>query len=182
MDNAKISIWVQSLIKKIFKTMRLYAAIILGLCLICPACKSFDTSLSPNQIDFTDVNNSKILSESDRKEQGHPFIWRCYHIQDVKPTFRTWRDADPLGASNVIVTMCDLKISASKKSVLIEYSDTRGREISYCNEFMAAWEKLTANETDICISGRQLGSATEWIWNKFKTQRGCYGFWDGYAC
>lgn len=172
--------------------MRILRFIILGLFIVLLACRATD-KLPMSENEIISKIDLEILSETDVVNNGRPFIWKCYYLETVGPSFRTWKSADPLGPHNVIVTMCDLKVSVNEKSSLHEYSDTRGREISYCNEFMSAWKKLIINETKICISGRPIKNSitkkqeqetpiVNWILDKIKTKKGCYSFWDGYEC
>lgn len=136
-----------------------------------------------------------ILSIAERSRSGlRPLEWRCFSIKDVKVKYRTWRDADPMGAYNVIVTMCDFEIWVNSKPFPHVYSGRRGKEVVYCNDFKAAWRKLTQGEEYICMDAETLtkGAPEEdevskkmivsWTWDKIKTKKGCYSFWDGYQC
>lgn len=172
--------------------MRILRSIIFGLSIALIACRSSD-KLQNNENEIISNSDLEILSKTDRTNSGHPFLWKCYPLETVQPSFRTWKGEDPLGPHNVIVTMCYLKISVNNKFGLNEYSDTRGREVTYCNEFMSAWKKITVNENKICIAGRPIKNLNKekqkpelptanWIWDKIKTKKGCYGFWDGYEC
>ncbi len=172
--------------------MNVLRLIIFGLSIIIYACAS-SNKLPNNGNEIFSPSDLEVLSRADVTKNGHPFLWKCYPLETVRPSFRTWKGADPLGPYDVMVTMCDLKISVSNKQIQNEYSDTRGRKISYCNEFMSAWKKLTTNEKKICIAGRSIKnsydvkqipkfSKVDWIWDKIKTKKGCYSFWDAYDC
>ncbi len=121
-------------------------------------------------------------------------MWRCFPIKDVEVKYRTWRDADPMGPYDVIVTMCDFEIWVNSKTFQNVYSGRRAKQEVYCNEFRAAWNKLTQGEEQICMDGETLTNGepeedenlkkmlVSWTWDKIKTKKGCYSFWDGYEC
>src|SRR5690606_15547480 len=121
-------------------------------------------------------------------------MWRCFPIKDVRVDSHTWRDADSMGPSDVIVTMCDFEIWVNSKPFQNVYVGRRAKEVTYCNDFKAAWKKLTQGEEHICMDGETLtkGEPEEdentkkmiviWTWDKIKTKKGCYSFWDGYQC
>lgn len=136
-----------------------------------------------------------ILSITERTRAGFlPLMWKCFPIKDVEVKYRTWRDADPLGPYDVIVTMCDFEIWVNSKPFQNVYHGRRGKPVIYCDEFKAAWNKLTKQEEHICMDGETLtkGEPEEdeyskkmkasWTWDKIKTKKGCYSFWDGYQC
>ncbi|MFN8944012.1 MAG: hypothetical protein ACK5WZ_05240 [Pseudobdellovibrionaceae bacterium] len=136
-----------------------------------------------------------ILPESYRTRSGaRPLMWRCFPIKDVEVKYRTWRDADPMGPYDVIVTMCDFEIWMNSKPFQNVYHGRRGKPESYCKTFEDAWSKLTKGEEYICMDGETLtkGEPEEdedskkmrvsWTWDKIKTKKGCYSFWDGYQC
>lgn len=117
------------------------------------------------------------------------FEWQCFPIKDLKVKYRKWRDADGMGPSNVIVTMCDFDIWNKKVTPVQDYGGRRAKEVTYCNEFRAYWKKLTKLETYICLSGESVGVEMEkvdgkpqkvqgWVWNAIKTKKGCYSYFD----
>jgi len=145
-----------------------------------------------NEVADTDYG---ILSSVDRVRDGsRPLKWRCFPIKDVKVKYRTWPDTDPLNPKKIIEIMCDFEIFAEDKSAPHHYGGRRGKPESYCNDFKAAWKKLTRGEKHICLEGETLTNGTpemnetskklevSWTWDKIKTKKGCYGFWDGYDC
>lgn len=136
-----------------------------------------------------------ILPESYRTRSGmRPLMWRCFPTKDVEVKYRTWRDADPMGPYDVIVTMCDFEMFVKSNSIFHVYHGRRGKQVIYCDEFKAAWSKLTQGEEHICMDGETLtkGEPEEdedskkmlvsWTWDKIKTKKGCYSFWDAYNC
>lgn len=121
-------------------------------------------------------------------------MWRCFPIKDVEVKYRTWRDADPLGPYDVTVTMCDFEIWVNSQPFKNVYSGRRAKQVAYCNEFRAAWSKLTQGEEHICMDGDTLTKGepekdedskemfVSWTWDKIKTKKGCYSFFEGYNC
>lgn len=99
-----------------------------------------------------------------------------------------------MGPYDVIVTMCIFEIWVDSKPFPHIYSGRRGKEVRYCNNFKSAWDKLTKDEKHICMDGETLtkGEPEEdkdskkmrvsWTWDKIKTKKGCYSFWDEYQC
>ncbi|MCB0411282.1 MAG: hypothetical protein KDD22_02075 [Bdellovibrionales bacterium] len=136
-----------------------------------------------------------ILSVADKTRKPlTPVEWRCFPIKDVQVKYHTWRDADPMGRYDVIVTMCNFEIRVSSKPFPHVYSGRRAKEVVYCNDFRAAWNKLTQGEEHICFDGETITKGepekdavskkmrVSWTWDKVKTKKGCYSFWDGYQC
>jgi hypothetical protein len=136
-----------------------------------------------------------ILPESYRTRSGmRPLKWSCFPIEDVEVKYRSWRASDGMGRYDVIVTMCDFEIWVNSKPFQNVYSGRRAKQEVYCNDFKAAWNKLTQGEKHICMDGETLTNGepeedkdskkmlVSWTWDKIKTQKGCYSFWDGYNC
>lgn len=115
-------------------------------------------------------------------------------MKDVAVKYRTWRDADPLGPYNQIVSMCDFEIVVKGEPISHVYHGRRGKPVTYCSEFKAAWKKLTLGEEHICMEGETLTKGepeiegkskkevVNWTWDKIATKRGCYSFWDSFSC
>jgi hypothetical protein len=141
-----------------------------------------------------------ILSEGDMHESSrkippaynpetstHFLLWQCFPIKDVDSKYREWKDSNPLGVADVIVTMCDFELWMKKVEPIQSYGSRRAKEVTYCREFKKSWNKLTKNETDICLYGEGSVYETEivdgkpkkvksWVWNKIKTKKGCYSY------
>lgn len=167
--------------------------LIVGLFLGVGACKT-----SPNNsVEKVEVVNPDygILSVVDRTRDGSRALgWRCFPIKDVKIDYRTWPNTDPYEPQKVIETMCDFEIFVDSKPIPNKYHGRRGKPVSYCNEFKAAWKKLTQGEEHICMDAESWTQFTPeedktlkkkvmtWTWDKIKTKKGCYSFWGGYNC
>lgn len=119
--------------------------------------------------------------------QGGYYRWQCFPIKNIKPVHRTWRDNDPMGPSNIIVTLCDFEIIGTLGTVTHAYGLRRAKLLEFCQEFQKAWDQATKNESHICIQGEPQeperkkvnGKTIEvkpWLWNKFKTKKGSHSF------
>jgi hypothetical protein len=119
-------------------------------------------------------------------------LWQCFPVKDIKPKYREWKASDPLGFADVIVTMCDFEIWNKAMDPVQYYGGRRAKEVTYCRDFKKAWNKLTKNETYICLYGEAGSFETEnvdskprkvknWIWDKVKTKKGCYSYF-GETC
>ena len=142
-----------------------------------------------------------ILTEWDLAQDAHTYIlgpynegkltggafWSCFPITSVKAEYNSWRDADPMGPSNVITTLCSLGIEAKTGFELDSYYDRRGHSIDFCKDFTKHWKKLTMGESFVCLNGEHFDVAEDvingrkykvrsWTWNKFKTKKGCYSY------
>lgn len=136
-----------------------------------------------------------ILSETDKTRMTFkPLAWRCFSIKEIEVKYRTWPNVDPTNQQRVVEIMCDFEIWVSSKPFQNVYHGRRGKPESYCKDFKDAWSKLTRGQDHICIEGETLSNGeaekvegaklarSSWTWNKIKTLKGCYGFWDGYQC
>lgn len=113
--------------------------------------------------------------------------WQCFPVKDVSPKYTTWRDNDPMGAWDVIVTLCDLEIIVRHEKELQIYGDRRAHLVDYCQEFVTEWRKLTKDQDIVCLNGdggnyledKVNGKYKLWTWEKFKTNKGCYSYFYG---
>jgi len=171
----------------------IYRLLIFSLFLTICTCKYVESKSGKN-IEVVNPDYG-ILSVADKTRDGsRPLGWRCFPIKDVQVKYRDWRDADPMGPYDVIVTMCDFEIFTESTIISNEYHGRRAKQVIYCNEFKAAWKKLTQDEKHICLDaepsiggiqreGRALKKLImSWTWDKIKTKKGCYSFWDGFDC
>gem|GEM_PF-4169102 len=123
-----------------------------------------------------------------------PLLWRCFPIKEIEVKYRKWPHTDPIEPTRVIEFMCDFEIWVKSKPIQNVYHGRRGKPESYCKDFKTAWNKLTHGEEFICIDGETLtkGEPREdegskkmkasWTWDKIKTKKGCYSFWNKYQC
>lgn len=132
-----------------------------------------------------------ILSESDFKEaKFRPVKWQCFLTKNVSVKYRKWRDSDPMGPSNVIVTMCDFEIWNKTVKPIQVFGGRRAKEVSYCDEFKEAFRKITRGEKYLCVRGEPIDVKVEsvdekkrpvrsWIWDRIKSKKGCYEYFGG---
>ncbi|MBI4041779.1 MAG: hypothetical protein HY390_07940 [Deltaproteobacteria bacterium] len=113
--------------------------------------------------------------------------WQCLPVKDVKPTYRIFRDNDPMGAWDVVITMCHLELNVNHKGEKQVYVDRRGHHVEYCKDFVQKWLKLTKDQEIVCLSGsggeyyfdEKGGKYKLWTWEKFKTKKGCHSYFFG---
>lgn len=115
------------------------------------------------------------------------FRWQCFPVKNVKPKYRYWKDADPMGYASVIVTMCDFDVTVLDGKIRHLYHGRRAKEVTYCNEFKKHFSRITKNEQYICLNGepgsleikKEKGkdiTTKYWVWNRIKTKKGCHSF------
>ena len=173
-----------------------YKFLLIGFFLLICSCKTgIKISNDSNKnIEIVDPNY-EILSIADKTRTGLlPLMWKCYSIQDVEVKYRTWPDTDPMAPHKVIDVMCDFEIWVHSQPFKNVYHGRRGKPEKYCTDFKDAWNKLTQNEAYICMDGETLTKGepekdseskkmrASWTWDKIKTKKGCYSFWDDYQC
>ena len=170
--------------------------LLLGVLLTICSCQTGITKSKPPSKKVEIVSpDFGILTIFDRTRDGNlPLQWRCFAIKDVKVNYRKWANTDPENNNKYIETMCDFEIWVNTKPFQHVYHGRRGKPESYCKNIKAAWEKLTQKEEYVCMDGETLtnGEPTEdeeskkmrasWTWDKIKTKKGCYSFWNGYNC
>lgn len=111
-------------------------------------------------------------------------FWQCFPTKSVSVEYDSWKDADPMGPADKIVTMCLYGINAKHGKVLSEFIGRRANRIDVCTNLVANWKKLTKGERFVCINGEGLDFELEsmkkgphsWTWVKFKTTKGCYAY------
>lgn len=136
-----------------------------------------------------DLSYKKVVPYRINEDQpGFP-RWQCFPVKDVKPIVQTWRGVDGMGGDKE-VSMCDLHILAEAKELLHDYFEPRAWNYNHCREFRKAWNKLTRNESFICLNGEPFLLEKEnikgvdrmvksWQWTKIKTKKGCYSYRAG---
>ena len=173
-----------------------YEFFLLAIFIILGGCKSGSSQnqRSDKNVEIVDPDYGVLTIIEKTRSKRTPLMWRCFPIKEVEVKYRTWQDADPLGPYDVIVTMCDFQIFAYNNSIKNAYYGRRAKPVSYCNDFKAAWKKLTHNEEHICLDGETMtegkpefdenskSMVVNWTWDKIKTKKGCYSFWDDYQC
>lgn len=114
--------------------------------------------------------------------QSGYYRWQCFPTKNVTFNFGKWRDNDPLGPSDIIVTLCFFGIKVKTDGLSHTYIDRRARRIEFCEGLQEKWKLLTANQDYVCINGEPdglEGNEKSWTWNKVKTRRGCTSLFEG---
>jgi len=108
--------------------------------------------------------------------------WRCFESKDVVFSCDSNGTADPNeGVMGLIV------LEATDKSGQHEYIARRPWPIAECREFGSTFAVKIAGTQHICISGSSPGKSTDpsetkttvWIFEKYKTTKGCESYFDG---
>jgi len=110
--------------------------------------------------------------------------WQCIPTHAVKRDYNASMGEDSMGPSGVETMMCDIEITADIPEGRHLYSDRRRHPNSFCQEFDRNWNRLTRGEKIVCFNGEDpsnendtvFGKYRAWIWDKFKTRKGCYSY------
>jgi hypothetical protein len=155
-------------------------------------------SLHKNYPDNLLTDNYEILTEADLlydlKKDGNPekydinkmqpgtYRWQCFSSKSVNFSYSTWRDNHPMGASDVIITMCDFSFSVKGQPYSHFYHDRRARDVESCRRLRKDWKRLSVGQSYVCFNGEP-GSLHQkeklWTWNKIKTKKGCVSLFLG---
>jgi len=161
-------------------------------------------SLSKKYPNWILTNDYGILSLEDLKRdierfrersydpyyRGGGAYWQCFETKWVSTRYDRSRDADPMGAADKIVDLCDFEIHVREDNHWDDYWDRRGRPLEFCTDFTDNWKHLTQGEPFVCLNGQPSGNETQtirgkkrlihqWVWNRFKTRKGCYSLFEG---
>jgi hypothetical protein len=117
--------------------------------------------------------------------------WQCFPRSNIKFIYRTWRGNDGMGPSDVIVTMCAYDFIGTLNGETQVYGARRAHPVDRCRFIARAWKKLTRGEPYVCLNGEGGGldeSSSKpgskervWIWDKFKTRKGCHSLFGRYC-
>ena len=122
------------------------------------------------------VNTCNLLGENTYPPEGaSPYrYWQCFLTKDV---FISCDDDDEDKDHTVIMGM--YAAGKTRKQV---YVSRQVMDLKRCIGFQKDLKKLTEHETHICISGEFIDNdsneETAWIFDKFKTKKGCISYWD----
>ena len=119
---------------------------------------------------------------SETKMSNYP-IWQSFEVRDLK-IYCEGNTYDPDEGSR----MTSLVISMVRnKAGLQEYFIPKPMKIQECKEFIREWDNYTLNEKYICLCGslpqvdKERGGkkVTSWVFNRFKTKKGCDSYAEG---
>jgi hypothetical protein len=132
-------------------------------------------------------NSKRDARPYDPKKFSSALYWQCFPVKDVKLKYRTWRDNDSMDAWDTIKTMCDLNYLVNHDGETQIYSGRRAYPISYCRAIFKDWQRITKRQKIVCLDGeggeyendRNGQKNKSWTWDKIKTKKGCYSYFDG---
>ena len=80
--------------------------------------------------------------------------WQCFETKKVVFRYSTWRDIDPSGPSDIIVTLCDFHFEMQDSSSIKHFYYGRGvRQIEGCKMVFNKWRDIRKNAEFACFSG-----------------------------
>jgi hypothetical protein len=147
-----------------------------------------EDSLQKKYPDIMLTNDYAIVSEVDilydiKKHGRGASLWQCFETSKVEFRYNTWKESDPLGPSNIIVTLCDFHFQAKDLSGIKQiYYGRRARQVEGCRMYFDEWKQLRKSEKYACFIG-EAGSYDNgekwWVWGKTKTKNGCMSYFVG---
>lgn len=119
----------------------------------------------------------------DIQKHGRKLIrWQCFPVKSAKLSYTTWKENDPQGASDEIVTLCDYNITLKGEPLDHFYFDRRARNMFFFSLFQKEWKRLIKDQQFFCINGEPWdldGKTQGWVWNKIQTNNGCFSLFEG---
>lgn len=114
-------------------------------------------------------------------------FWQCFPTKHVSLVHDTWKDNDPMGRSDIILTMCSFEIRTRNGDIWNDYLERRAHQHSYCLELSDNWKRLIHKEPFVCLHGEAAGierktikgrsrTVRQWVWMSFKTRKGCHSY------
>ena len=130
------------------------------------------------------INACGVLSLtpfSGEKNMAYPY-WQCFPVKDAK------MECDSLGYDPTIKKETGhMAIDALGNGGLQSYLARDAMEMRDCRRWLQIWKEKTRGEKYVCLSGpygafsgiRDGQKETGWVFDKFKTRRGCKSFFSG---
>ncbi len=107
--------------------------------------------------------------------------WQCFPTSNVTFKMETFKDNDPMGASDVIVELCFFSITVRGVFPKHSYGGRRAYRAEFCKNLKSEWRRVTSSTKHVCLNGYPDSVLRKgekaWTWNKFKTLKGCYSYW-----
>ena len=131
--------------------------------------------------------STRIMVPYDPNDPIGPLRWQCFPKGEVDARFDSWRGTDGMGAWNKIYKMCSIEIEVHHNGEIHDYVDRRAHQVEFCQDFIQAWKRVTDHEPIVCLNGdgggydrdEKHGQSKLWTWEKFKTRKGCYSYFEG---
>jgi hypothetical protein len=110
--------------------------------------------------------------------EAYPY-WQCFPVRSTKIVCDI-SDYDSDLKSDMAILDFEIRNGRSNH----DYLSRRAIELSDCKDFQADFRRLTEGQNYVCVSGGYRRSATNdkgvqttyWVFDKFKTNLGCSGF------
>ncbi len=137
-----------------------------------------------------DTRRRKPVLYNPKGGQSGALFWQCFPVKNVKNKYRTWRGTDGRGPSHLVETLCDLETWAERDGEIHGFFERRALPVTFCRDYVKKWKKLTRAEKFVCFYAENEGERKEkidgalkaihaWTWDKFKTRKGCYSYFEG---
>jgi hypothetical protein len=124
--------------------------------------------LAVNTCNFRGANPSSLEGSA-----PYPY-WQCFFVKDV---FISCEEDEQSKEPTLI-----MGISAVGQARHHIYVSRQVMTLNRCLGFKKDLKKLTEHQTHICISGEFIryepSDKTVWVFDKFKTKKGCASYWD----
>ena len=112
------------------------------------------------------------------KSSAYPY-WQCFLTKDASIGCDV-TEYDSTEKSPLAI----LAVTASRRNEEHEYVSRRAIRLSNCNWFKNEWKRIAKHEKYLCLSGPLVGGpelvggkkSTTWVFDKFKTRKGCVSF------
>jgi hypothetical protein len=155
-------------------------------------------SLYPNRL-LTDsygiVTDIDLAYDNSRRDSipynpnkfSSALYWQCFPINEVKLKYRTWPEDNPENPKQKPVIICDLNYIVNHDRETQVYSGRRAYPVSYCRSIFKDWQRITKGQKIVCLDGqggeyvneRSGQKIKSWTWDKIKTKKGCYSYFEG---
>lgn len=119
---------------------------------------------------------------SETKLSNYP-IWQCFEVRDVRINCQgaTYDPDENSRMTTLVISM------VRNKAGFQEYFIPKPLKIQECEQFIQEWDNHTLNEKYVCLCGslpqvdKERGGTkmTSWVFNRFKTKKGCDSYAEG---
>jgi hypothetical protein len=142
--------------------------------------------LSEKDLEY-DLESRNLRPYNAKELQPGSLFWQCFEVKNVKHKYHSWRDTTDGG---LVDNFCSLETWAQRNGETHVYVNRRAFPLVRCREYVKVWKKLTKSEKYACFDGGNLGESEtniqgvlrktqDWVWERFKTQKGCYAYFPG---
>jgi len=155
-------------------------------------------ALYPNRLltDSYGIVTDKDLAYDNSRRDSKPYdpnkfssalYWQCFPFKDVKLKYRTWTDDDPENPKQKPNVVCDLNYIVNHEREIQVYTGRRAYPVFYCRAIFKDWQRITRGQKIVCLDGeggeydndKNGQKIKSWTWDKIKTKKGCYSYFEG---